>query len=172
MRLGEAFLHEKGMSADYCRARARELLAQFNVTEPPVDVGALAGELGLTIRLVRRGQGFDGRLLRERMVIEVEESKSRTRQRFTIAHEMGHFVLNHNPGLCSVNDRSIADPTRTNERQANVFGSELLMPEPWVRERWRQLRRIPEMAAAFAVSEEAMTYRLDDLDLLGLPPAR
>ncbi len=68
--------------------------------------------------------------------------------------------------------RSIADPGRVNERQANAFASELLMPEALVRTWWAKLRRIDEMAACFDVSSESMYYQLDSLDLLGLPPAR
>ena len=73
---------------------------------------------------------------------------------------------------CVHDDRSIADPKQVNERQANAFGSELLMPEPWVREHWPRLENIQAMAAAFGVSDQAMYYRLEDLNLVGLPPRR
>lgn len=160
------------MSAEYCHQRARELLTRLGLTAPPVDVQAVAGELGLTVHQVRLPAGMNGRLLRERMIIEVSETIPKNRRRFTIAHEIGHYELGHNPRFCAFDDRSTADPAQVNERQANAFGSELLMPEPWVRERWRQLRTIPAMAEAFGVSEEAMYYQLAGLDLLGLPPVR
>lgn len=157
------------MSAEYCRTRARQLLEQIGVTTPPVDPAAIARSLGLTVTFVNRGGGFDGQLLRERMLIEVNASRPETRRRFTIAHEIGHYQLQHNPVLCVTDDRSTSDPTKVNERQANAFGSELLMPEPWVRDQWRRLKNIQSMANAFRVSDQAMYYRLDDLDL---PPAR
>jgi Zn-dependent peptidase ImmA (M78 family) len=172
MTPGGDFLQAGEMSTEYCRRRARELLEQLGVTVPPVDVEAIARSLGLTVTFVRRGTGFDGQLLRERMVIEVNASKLETRQRFTIAHEIGHYQLGHSPVVCVTDDRSIADPTRINERQANAFGSELLMPEPWIRDHWRQLTNIQSMAGGFMVSDQAMYYRLEDLNLLDLPPRR
>jgi hypothetical protein len=44
------------------------------------------------------------------------------------------------------------------------------MAEPWVREHWPRLKNIQAMAVAFSVSEQAMFYRLEGLNLLGLPP--
>ncbi len=158
------------MGEELCRARARELLDQLDIEEPPVDVEGVAGSLGLQVNKVSRGMGFRGRLLRERMVVEVEQSTHPHMQRFTIAHEVGHWVLGHNSVVSVFNDRSTYDPRRINDRQANVFASELLMPEVWVRAHWAKLRNSQEMAKLFCVSPEAMFYRLEDLNLLGLDP--
>lgn len=160
------------MSTEYCRAAARELLKQVGITEPAVDPATAARSLGLRVILVSRRPSFDGQLLRERMIIEVNATKPATRQRFTTAHEIGHYQLNHSPVTCATDDRSINDPMPVNERQANAFGSELLMPESWVRDFWRQLKNIQAMATTFHVSDQAMFYRLEDLNLLNLPPHR
>jgi Zn-dependent peptidase ImmA (M78 family) len=158
------------LSTEFCRAEARKLLSDRGITAPPVEVEAVARSLGLRVVLVRRGPGFDGQLLRERMLIEVDEGKPFNRRRFTIAHEIGHFQLKHSPVVCVTDDRTIADPKDINERQANTFASEMLMAEPWVREHWPRLKNIQAMAVAFSVSEQAMFYRLEGLNLLGLPP--
>lgn len=164
------------MSSEYCRTRARQVLEQLRLTSPPVDVEGVAVDHGLKVRYVARTGGFEGRLVRDRMVIEVNRHHHRHKQRFTIAHEIGHFVLAHSPVFNSYDDRSIADPNRINERQANAFASDLLIPEPWVRQRWSEVRRserpIDKIAECFDVSSEAMYYRLADLDLLELPPVR
>lgn len=164
------------MSSDFCRMRARQILDQLQIDAPPVDVVMVASTHGLTIRYVTRLSSFEGRLIRERMEIEVNKNHHRHKQRFTIGHEIGHFVLAHSPVVSPYDDRSIADPSKVNERQANVFSSELLMPEPLVREHWAGLRRgerpIDTMAECFDVSSQAMYYRLEELDMLGLPPAR
>ncbi len=164
------------MSSEYCQARAREVLERLQVTEPPVDVEEIAGSHGLTVRRVMRPKSFSGKLIRERMEIEVNRQHHRHKQRFTIAHELAHFVLVHSPVFSRFDDRSIADPGRVNERQANAFASELLMPESLVRAWWVSFRRrekpIDGIAECFDVSSESMFYRLSDLDLLDLPPAR
>jgi Zn-dependent peptidase ImmA (M78 family) len=176
MRLSGLVLQEAGMSSVFCRDRARRILEDLGMTEPPIDVEAVARRLGLEVRYVLRPVGFEGRLIRERMVIEVNQRNHRHKQRFTISHEIGHFVLAHSPVFSSFDDRGIADPGRVNERQANAFASELLMPESAVRAYWSKVRRLErpndKMAEAFEVSPQAMWYRLEELDLLGLPPAR
>ena len=62
------------------------------------------------------------------------------RHRFTIAHELGHWICHATepspaPTYCRSQDVS-QDTDRTLEREANVFGAELLMPEAAVREAW------------------------------------
>ncbi|OGO52535.1 MAG: hypothetical protein A2148_08555 [Chloroflexi bacterium RBG_16_68_14] len=156
------------MSEELCRRRAREALQEQGITEPPVRAEAVARGHGLVIDYVSRGRGFSGRLLRERRVIEVEQSTHPHRQRFTVAHELGHYILGHSPVSCVFDDRDISDPRRINEFQANVFASELLMPETWIRERWRELGDMKAMAAEFDVSPEAMFRRLDSAGLLNL----
>lgn len=164
------------MSSEFCRIRAQQVLDQLQITGPPVDVEAVAATHGLTVRYVARTGGFEGRLVRERMLIEVNRHHHRRKQRFTLAHEIGHFVLAHSSVVSTYDDRSFSDPSRVNERQANVFGAALLMPEPWIREHWDELQRvdrpIDKMAERFDVSPEAMYYRLADLDLLELPSTR
>ena len=154
---------------EHCRVRARQVLAERHIEAAPVDPGAIARSLGLVIEWVDRGPKFDGQLRRERMVIEVSKLTHPHRQRFTICHEIAHFVLGHNPVVCTFNERSVSDPMRPNEHQANVFAAKLLMPEALVREHWRQLRDYRAVAEVFLVSPEAMWRRLDGLDLLGLP---
>ena len=160
------------MSSEFCHLKAQEILERLGITEPPVDVEAIAKDHGLSVRRVIRSNSFSGQLVRERMRIEVNQKHARQRQRFTIAHELGHFVLSHSPAVSVFDDRTITDPSSTNERQANAFAAGLLMPEGLVRDWWIKLRNIEKMANRFDVSSEAMYYRLDGLDLLGLPPVR
>ena len=156
------------MAEEVCRRRARELLAHLGVTEPPVDPEQVAGSLGLAVAVISRGRGFSGRLLKEQMLIEVEGTNHPHRRRFTVAHETGHYVLGHSNVFCNFDDRDISDPRRANEWQANVFASELLMPEPWVKDRWSGQEDFNDLAKQFVVSPEAMFRCLDDLGLLDL----
>ena len=96
------------------------------------------------------------------------------RRRFTIAHEIGHYVL-HAPGatgavFCRVTDSPEA-PQQLIERQANRFAAELLMPEDLIRSEAARLG--PEcavMAELFQVSTPAMGWRLYNLGLATTRP--
>lgn len=90
------------------------------------------------------------------------------RQRFTLAHELGHFVL-HRDGHASFNcdKESIytgADTLKQIEREADEFASNLLMPGDLLRQRITGKRidfhLLGELAKEFGVSLEAMCIRL------------
>src|SRR2546428_9379084 len=118
---------------EICRLKARQLLEELKVAELPVNVEKIARVCGLEVEYVTKGKGFFGQLLKERRLIEVQQNSHPHRQRFTIAHEIGHYIMAHNPVFCLSDDRGTRDPRVENEKQANVFASELLMPEPWIR---------------------------------------
>lgn len=92
---------------------------------------------------------------------------SANRQRFTIAHELGHHVLHNNHGK-RFRDTSAAlqggtyDPV---EVQANRFAAELLMPDYAVHALIvdNGVASIERLAQSFGVSEKAMQIRLKNL---------
>lgn len=105
------------------------------------EVGALAS-VGALCRTVEGECDYTDHTIR----VAVDEADER-RRRFTLAHEIGHAVLHeglgdkrqrissrrrvHSPGEVAAFTRS--------EREANVFATELLMPERAVRERFRKV---------------------------------
>jgi Zn-dependent peptidase ImmA (M78 family) len=102
-----------------------------------------------------------------RIVLRAGEPEAR--QRFTLAHELGHWVCQVKAGYeapvyCRDVDVSQA-ANRTLEREANVFAAELLMPEPAVREEWPKAESATELASWFGVSEDAMSWRLYNIGL-------
>ena len=104
---------------------------------------------------------------------EAEESPGR--RRFTLAHEVGHWVCQVQEGKTApiycrpVDVTEAAD--RALEREANVFAAELLMPEEHLRNEFPRAAAIPELAAWFGVSAEAMHWRLYNLGLTDDRPA-
>ncbi len=119
--------------------------------------------------------GFEGGLItdseRSSGIILVKAGP-RPRQRFTIAHELGHFLIpTHIPDtlgrfLCSQSDlltlsAKESERRRSMEVQANRFASLLLMPPPILRKALKacsdpDLQHIPKLARDFEVSKEAM----------------
>src|SRR5208282_5212313 len=74
---------------------ARNLLQNSGVVRPPVQVGDLARSLNIDVRYSPGKEDVSGALIRDgsSVVIAVNSAQHENRQRFTIAHEIGHFLL-------------------------------------------------------------------------------
>jgi hypothetical protein len=155
----------------------------------PVDVDALAedGE-GLDVAEapdlalvqgapeVAAGATLSGLLLpaeRRIWVNGVEAARSPGRRRFTIAHEIGHWILHAAAAptaqtrWCRTEDVSESRTSSDVESEANRFAAALLMPRDLVLvEAERQLLNVVVLAHRFEVSEAAMRVRLTTLELL------
>lgn len=95
--------------------------------------------------------------------IYVNGNHSDTRKRFTIAHEIGHFLLHRELiGDGIVEDAMLRATGLTNsvERQANAFAADFLMPWELLEKESEKLKSIEELAALFEVSKDAMSYRV------------
>lgn len=164
------------------RATVDELLRGCGIEEPPVKVHGVAKYLGLQVRAASTDDEMSGFLHRAApgvpAVIGVNASHSMTRQRFTIAHEIGHFLL-HAASEFHVDQRFIAfrrdsksaEGSDWMEVEANVFAAELLMPHAFLRADLVELAQIDledqtevaELAERYKVSQQAMTFRLANL---------
>jgi Zn-dependent peptidase ImmA (M78 family) len=159
---------------------ALELLERFGVKEAPVPVEEIATALGADVQIEPLEGGLSGVLYREggRTVLGVNGWHAEVRQRFTIAHELGHLQLHQDAlfvdGLLH-RDSTSSRAVNTHEIEANAFAAELLMPRHILFEELRQ--RLPEsgatdpnkltrhLAEKFEVSEQAMEFRLANLGL-------
>src|SRR5437868_2092224 len=76
-------------------ALTEELLSKHRIKAPAVPVFEIAKGEGADIQLARFNNEVSGLLLRKdgAMIIGVERSQSPARQRFTVAHELGHLKL-------------------------------------------------------------------------------
>lgn len=155
---------------------ARRLLTKFRIVEPPVDVEEIATGLGLKVIKQNFPNDISGVLVRSPhgAAIGINSDHAETRQRFSIAHELGHFTLH--PDSVGYYDKSseISADFRSDqslyssgpkEREANQFAAELLMPRRMVIRAMREggITEASELARLFNVSEQAMTYRLANI---------
>lgn len=136
-----------------------------------MPVESIASDL-LGLYVEEEGIDYSGLLLPAERRILVRADEPAGRRRFTVAHELGHWVCQvvegqAAPVYCRAVDLSEATD-RALEREANVFAAELLMPEPLVRQRFAG--SVADCAALFAVSGEAMHWRLYNLGLVAEPP--
>jgi len=98
-------------------------------------------------------------------VIEYNITDPRVRKRFTIAHELGHFVLGHERAPRDYPDSFGSRVGSPIEVQANQFAAELLMPVEAVRYLVSiGTDSIDELASIFDVSKVAMGHRLNNLN--------
>jgi uncharacterized protein DUF955 len=128
------------------------------------DMGAAPGAPALA-----PGQSLSGLLLPARGEIWVNADEARRwppRRRFTIGHELGHWLM-HRTGqealFCrrtSV-DEQAAPPARDIEEEASAFAAALLMPQwQFVREHARTNGDVAELGRVFGTSETATQRRV------------
>ena len=159
--------------------RAADLLARFaaafDVPQHPVPVDSVACDLlGLMITETDDIE-VSGLLVPETMRVYVnarEASENEGRRRFTIAHEIGHWVCQCDEGritpphpiLCR--DADMTDEVdKEMEREANNFAASLLMPEAQVHSVAATGASITAAAAEFGVSDVAMRWRYFNLGI-------
>jgi Zn-dependent peptidase ImmA (M78 family) len=151
------------------------------VPEIPVPVESIAEDL-LGLRIEERDLGECSGMLvpSERLILlnaaeAVSGDTPTRRHRFTIAHELGHWICHAQQDVgeeqatfCRSRDLS-QDTDRDLEREANVFGAELLMPEAAVREAWAAFPDLSQVAERFGVSALAAQWRLYSFGLAEKP---
>jgi len=138
----------------------------------PIDPVRIARKLGVDVITAPLTPDVAGAIVKERgqdpsIVLNAKDSPNR--QRFTCAHEIGHFVLRDALGedYEYVDYRDIFSSTgeRDDERFANAFAACLLMPEHHVRRFHDEGLSELQMALRFDVSRDAMGFRLKNLGL-------
>ncbi|HZU48694.1 MAG TPA: ImmA/IrrE family metallo-endopeptidase [Mycobacterium sp.] len=134
--------------------------------EFPVDVEAIAKNMGLRVEYTYLRDGVSGMIEArgEEVVIYVDFDENSARQRFTIAHELGHFVERSNQGqrnFAFIDERGTKYDLH--EFYADEFAGNLLMPADEIRNLRRRGFSNVEMAAHFGVSVPALNKRLDRL---------
>ena len=166
---------------DSIRREAARLLEAAGIDRPPVPLRDVVSVLNLS--LVERAQDpfttSEAALvpLGDGHAIELYGTRGERRRRFTVAHEIGHFVL-HPERVRSERGGVTNWGSRDLEREADTFAAELLMPEHLVRQLVLEEGADPgRLADRFDVSVQAMTIRLARLGLSErasdlLPPGR
>jgi len=163
------------------RARARALIDKMGLRTAPVPVEKVAKLLGIQIRFSPLDQELSGMIYMQgdTAIIGVNSLHHPNRQRFTIAHEIGHHELHKEIISKSVHvdkqytvlrrDSKSATGTDRLEVQANQFAAELLMPEALIAEFFKgrvididDQRPLEELAKKFKVSRQMLEYRLSN----------
>lgn len=170
--------------------QVEHVLEQNMIFEAPVAVEVIAGNEGIKVSY----EDFDnvdnisGMLYRDekQAAIAINSGHHSNRQRFSIAHELGHYFLHTGELFVDRIDRVNATRHFRNERsslavdrkeiEANTFAANLLMPKSFVHAEISKILEekpsitgdelIDKMSVLFEVSSAAMTYRLENLGIL------
>ena len=157
-------------------ANHRAIIEKYT-SECPVKLGQIAKELGVAIKVSSLHTGISGQIKKEgdNYVIRVNRHETRERQRFTIAHELAHFLLHRN--VIDTSPEGIEDnvlyrsgiPERI-EYEANRLAADIVMPMKQVkcalRDDFEDVvtdTTIEILAARFQVSKAAMEIRLSTI---------
>lgn len=164
----------------YIEQKAEQLLTDAGLYAAPVAVFEAATFLNIKIEELDLEEDVSGFYVIKDKSAHIGYNKSNppVRIRFTIAHELGHYLLHAKQNPLFIDkpyNRNANSSTGKNvlEREANAFAAALLMPEKLINEYIDKFGAntidqviIRELARNFEVSEQAMTIRLTNLGLI------
>ena len=135
----------------------------------PVSVDPIAKDLGIPVKRLSLGSAVSGQLVRDPkrggvsgFVIYLNSDLPEVRQKFTLAHELAHYVLHRDLIENGVVDDTMyrSDLSSHLEVQANQMAADIIMPVRLVRRALQSENDPRKLAKMFGVSEQAMKIRL------------
>lgn len=148
---------------------AKKLIKDAKIKESPVSLQKVIEHLQnshtLYVQRADFGTEVSGLLVKcksvddEYFVIGFNQNDPWCRRRFTIAHEIGHLLFDH---TCKRGGEDAGD----NEREADVFAAELLIPTILIKKDFAKTPNVPELSKLYRVSAQALSIKLGDARLL------
>lgn len=166
------------MISRYLEAKAEKILIDLGLMSLPIDIKTCAEKMAVIVSPADLGADVSGIFVLKNGTAHIgyKADDGENRIRFTIAHELGHFVLHSKEKPLFVDKTQLAFHRDTNsssgelrhEREANAFAAALLMPKRLIEQELKNSpdRPISELANKFKVSTQAMTIRLTNLGLI------
>jgi Zn-dependent peptidase ImmA (M78 family) len=171
----------------HIRSLVGQLLEAHTIESVPVQVAEIASALGIRVQYEPTEDELSGFLLRDlirqKTIIGVNGCHHPNRQRFTLAHELGHFLLHEQEKLhvdrqfqVNLRDGNSSKGESEEEKEANLFAAELLMPVRFIKQDLAEVDALDlehddmlaELAKKYEVSVQAMTFRLAYLGYIPL----
>jgi len=167
--------------------QVKAIFNEIKVDSLPVKIEDIAKQRGLRLMPYAFDEDISGVLVIEDGLgtIGYNQSESRVRRRFTIAHELGHYELHKeksklfmDKGFRAIFHRKntgITEDTKKMEEEANAFAASILMPDHLLIKELEKIEfdlssedDIKNLAKIFDVSSTAMYYRIRNSGLLAL----
>lgn len=156
----------------FARKRARFLLQKFGITKPWVDPEVILTGLGYAcISVPTFPEYVDALLITSpdgKKLAGFNAKHHPHRQRFSLAHELGHFQLGHTLNYYGPQVTIYNPPTRSAyervenhlEQEANAFAGELLVPFEMLKVQFKKTRDPNELSRIFYVSTAVVSVAI------------
>ena len=158
--------------------KASQVIDGLELSSPPVilrDVIKYLHEVrgyNFFVRKIDLKDSYSGQIVisGNNVGILYNSNHSRVRQRFTVAHELGHLILSNGQKMEALEEIIDLKTKSRAEVEANNFAAELLMPTKLLRNTLKKgsLNSIEALAKQFGVSTDAMWYQITKSNLLKL----
>ena len=145
--------------------QAKALLRLSGVTQAPVSEEIIAALPHIQIERTATGKpAAAAQWSQGRWLILLNETHSRGRQRWSLAHELKHILDHPFANLLYPRGGPYGDLA---EQACDYFAACLLMPGRWLRQAWAKgIRDEPDLARHFVVSREGVRVRLLQVGLI------
>jgi Zn-dependent peptidase ImmA (M78 family) len=160
------------------RAREARAAAGLDRAAPlPCLLTIVEERFGLPVVIAALPEGVAGACRRDgdAALLWVNGGEVRPRQRFTLAHELGHAYIGHDGKLAVDSFETFSGATTNpNEIEANAFAGEFLVPRVAVERRFDRdpdLEDTVRLAAEYGVSAIAALFRLTSADVVSVKRA-
>lgn len=155
---------------------AKQVINENCIIEPPIDTFSLVNKYGLKLSFIKLPEKFSnvaGFIDFKTNKVYVSGDDSPNRQAFTVAHELGHWLLHKDlytkePEKYQILLRQPINGINLTpeEKEANCFAARLLVPKDMLMEKRKKypFATINNLAELFAVSYDVMSYRIQSND--------
>lgn len=155
---------------------ARKYLDKFDVRQAPVPIEDIAEKMGIKISYAPSDE-YSGMLIRKEQsqaLMGINSNEAKTRMRFTIAHEIAHYIFDTKSAVTIDYRNSFQMLDKPDEeKRADLFAANILMPKKWVSLDFEKIPKgsfsqehLIDLAKKYRVSLEAMKYRLVNMGLI------
>lgn len=157
----------------FAREMARKLLKENRIKKPPVDLKAILNKKGyMYLEMDNFLDSVDAIFVNKdgKIYAAVNAKHHVYRQRFSLAHELGHITLCHGEpyynSCTSLNNPVIKKPhfpiESIFEVEANIFAGELLVPLDILKIEIKKTRDFQELSKIFMVSKEVVGIAINN----------
>lgn len=146
------------------QTKAESLIQDSKQTEFPIRLSKILEKEHLKVKIFSIMESpefadYSGMIDKKNKIIYINGDEPTYRKRFTIAHEIGHLLLNHTKDVDFRNNSYSNDPE---ELEADFFAACLLMPKNIFMDVYQKMN-LSELAAFFGVSRRAVGIRADEI---------
>ena len=163
---------------------ATEIREMFGLKETPTQIANILNKVGFKIYSLEMDETLSGRIgianefkeiLGSKKILQINSKDNRGHQRFTMAHELGHYIFDYDGHNRYANAYSLAedDVNSPGEIRVNRFAASLLMPKNIFVDKYTARKTLgldevsicKSLAEEFEVSETAVSKRIVELGL-------